>query len=43
MCAREVEYPEEALCDGAKTEHGYNNRRQPDWFTESEENLKLLF
>ena len=32
-----------ALCDRAKTELGYEDRRQPDWFRESEENLKLLF
>jgi hypothetical protein len=32
-----------ALCDGVKVELGYENRRQPDWFRESEEHLKPLF
>ena len=32
-----------ALYQGAKTKLRYEDRRQPDWFRESEENLKLLF
>ena len=32
-----------ALCDGAKTELGYEDRKQPDWFRESEKDLKSLF
>ena len=32
-----------ALCDGAKTELGYEDRKQPDWFRESENDLKSLF
>ena len=32
-----------ALCDGAKTEFGYEDRRQSGWFSESEKKVKLLF
>ena len=32
-----------ALYDGAKTELGYEDRRQPDWFQESEKDLGSLF
>ena len=32
-----------ALCDGAKTELCYEDRRQPDRFWESEKDLGLLF
>ena len=32
-----------ALCDGTKTELGYEDRKQPDWFRESEKDLKSLF
>ena len=30
------------LCDGAKAELGYENRKQPDWFRDSETDLKRL-
>ena len=32
-----------ALCDGAKTELGYEDRKQPDWFRGSEKDLRALF
>ena len=32
-----------ALCDGAKAELGYEDKKQPDWFRESEKDLKSLF
>lgn len=32
-----------ALCDGAKTKLGYEDRKQPDWTRESEKDLKTLF
>ena len=38
----EVGYPETALCDGAKRELGYEDRRQSDWFRGSEKDLKPL-
>ena len=31
-----------ALCDAAKDELGYENRKQPDWFRESKKDLKIL-
>ena len=31
-----------ALCESAKAVLGYENRRQPDWFRESEADLRLL-